>query len=1342
LTETDQHLGASGAAGSRPSSTTSFIDRAAAFTVHLYQLMAVAAFMAAVLLAISWLSDPFPGALYDRELNFVRAAPTGEKAAWDLYKQGVQGGDHLVSLDGVPVQVTADVRRILQAFIPGESVPVAIHGVNGVDRTLQVKLASFPPGDRSLYVVLPGFVGLLCLAASLWIFGVRRQGSGGRAFAVLSASLSIVWNSLFDLFSTHVMTYAWMLGTAIGAAALIDLGLTFPTESRFLAHRRYLHWTGYLVAVGLLVYAFFANGAVDVLAGPPPAFRVICAFAAVGVLAFTLLGLLQAYWDRSPVIKAAGRTSLTAMVLSAGPLIGWFLLSPPHALTFSPLWFLPTIFLPLLLGYSIARGRSGFGPNWARQGGLYLALSVCIVGAYALVITGLGLIFRTAMPFDSPLWIGGLVLILALLLNPLRGHLHDLLGRTLFRDGRAHAATLDKLTEELARARDLAAVSGSLRESLRSALSPALIHIFVYDGFSEQFVALPDENNRPTTDIRFGLGGVLAQHLNRERFAFALDDKAFPPALRADRSRLAVLGARLLIPLPSRERLAGWLALGPRVSGEAYTPRDLELLQSIADRVSAVIQRVQDLADLERRVQQTNAIGRVLQGVNITLKFDDALELIYAQTSKMMRLSDFHITLYDVQRDTFHVGFAVENNERVLQRENQRVPANLGLAPEVVRGGRPIITQDYGQECRARGVSPASDGIVAWMGVPLNAGGTSIGAVSVASRDTATAYTSGHVALLQAVADQATGAIVKARLLQESQERARQLSQLNDIARRLTSTLELEPLLQSIVEGSISVLGCEACVLYLVDEPASELVIRATAGAMPRSVVGRRVPIGSGMGGRVAQTGAPILDNQVQPEAGDILHETESGFVTLASLAAPLQIQERCIGVLQVMNRRDGLLFADQEQTLLTALAGQAAVAMENVRLYMLTDQELAARVEELSVMQRIDRELNASLESERAMRITLEWALRQSSADAGLIGILEDSALRVVAHVGYGQALSGAADQSIALSQPGFQEAMDTGLPQQRDFADGGAGGMLPGSGHQTLIPIRREASVIGLLVLEGMGSPREDLAFLSRLSDHAAIAISNAQLYDELRRANAAKSEFVSLVAHELANPMTSIKGYAEMLAAGNVGPITEMQANFLHTIRSNTERMATLVSDLNDNSKIEAGQLRLDFRTVDLALLVGDILQSSKQQIDDKEQTVEVDLPSNLPRVWGDPIRVGQVLTNLISNANKYTPQGGILAIGAETSRNVWDPNGAGQVVHVWLRDNGIGISVGEEPRVFQKFFRSEDPEAREVPGVGLGLNITRSLVELQGGRIWFESQHGRGTTFHFTLPVAEA
>ena len=220
-----------------------------------------------------------------------------------------------------------------------------------------------------------------------------------------------------------------------------------------------------------------------------------------------------------------------------------------------------------------------------------------------------------------------------------------------------------------------------------------------------------------------------------------------------------------------------------------------------------------------------------------------------------------------------------------------------------------------------------------------------------------------------------------------------------------------------------------------------------------------------------------------------------------------------------------------------------------------------------------------------------------------------------------------------------------------------------------------------------------------------------------------------------------MTAIKGYAELLAAGTVGPITESQANFLDTIRANTDRMSTLVSDLNDNSKIEAGQLRLDFRPLALAPLVAETLQSIRRQVDDKNQTVEVLLPPDLPEVWADETRLGQVLTNLMSNANKYTPEGGQLSIGAAASENHWDAAGANQVVHVWIRDTGIGIRPEDQSRIFGKFFRSEDPQAREISGVGLGLSITRSLVEMQGGRTWFDSEYGKGTTFHFTVPVAQ-
>src|SRR3972149_703225 len=183
---------------------------------------------------------------------------------------------------------------------------------------------------------------------------------------------------------------------------------------------------------------------------------------------------------------------------------------------------------------------------------------------------------------------------------------------------------------------------------------------------------------------------------------------------------------------------------------------------------------------------------------------------------------------------------------------------------------------------------------------------------------------------------------------------------------------------------------------------------------------------------------------------------------------------------------------------------------------------------------------------------------------------------------------------------------------PNQISLVSNGAKGILPTAHTQIVIPIRREAQVIGLLLLESTSDSQENLAFLNRLSDHAAIAISNAQLYDEVQRANVAKSDFVSFVAHELKNPMTSIKGYSELLAAGSVGQINEMQTNFLGTIRSNVERMSALVSDLNDNAKIEAGRLRLEYKPVDVADVVGEVVRSTKRQLDDKRPPMAFQLP----------------------------------------------------------------------------------------------------------------------------------
>jgi signal transduction histidine kinase len=164
-----------------------------------------------------------------------------------------------------------------------------------------------------------------------------------------------------------------------------------------------------------------------------------------------------------------------------------------------------------------------------------------------------------------------------------------------------------------------------------------------------------------------------------------------------------------------------------------------------------------------------------------------------------------------------------------------------------------------------------------------------------------------------------------------------------------------------------------------------------------------------------------------------------------------------------------------------------------------------------------------------------------------------------------------------------------------------------------------------------------------------------------------------------------------------------------------------------------------MRLDFKPQKAREVLDEIIRSMRKQLEEKGQEVLIDLPDDLPSVWADRTRFSQVMTNLVSNSYKYTPQGGKIRVFGEACDNQWAEGGAPHVVHFVVSDTGIGIGPDDQKKIFQKFFRSEDPKTREVPGTGLGLNITKSLVELQGGTIWFESEIGQGTSFHFTLPV---
>lgn len=1241
-------------------------------------------------------------------------------------------------------------------------------------RSLNQPLDSNPAGFTWThiiwFVILPYLLSWIYLGSSIWVFLVRRGDQAGRIYVILSTSAGISLATMISTILTGQFSWIWLISMAMAGGALFHLSLVFPNKGTLISRYPSLYWLGYLVPFVIIIVNIPQLAAKGMSASILNKIA-IAELSYIGLSAFVFLtSLLQCM--RKPSTSLAlrqARISLWGILLSGIPIAVWLLLLLlDPAYRSNNILLITLVFFPIFISYAILLTYKSKHDTLVRRMLIYALLSALTILAYILLVSGISIIFGGAIPNNHPVIIGSVVLFIAITLNPLRSRLENLIEDIFYQGEKIYQKRLQEFAQEITRKTDPESIYKLLRKYIIDTLSPELLHIFVVEPWSYHYVASVDDKGLPTSDLRFPPSSSLVEFLSEHNTPFVFEgyDSANLP-ISSEKSRLTLLGAKLVIPLPGQQQLVGWLAVGPRKSGESYHRSEIAYLESICNQAALAIERLQVISNLESRVREMDVLTRIAQGVNITLDFDNILELIYAQTILVIPTLDFRITLSNPDNGKNYYAFFVENNERLAYNENITIPPRQGLEGVVIQSRRGLVTADYSDECRNQGVIPNTPEIYAWIGVPLHDGSRTIGCISMGNREPAMVYTNQQLELLQAIADQAAGAIIKSQLLNETDRRARQLATLNEVGRSLTSTLEINSLLKQIMNSAVELLNCEAGSLFTVEPETQDIIIEVTIGPGASDTTGARISARSGVTGKVVETGQPVMINSLT-DLQDISPqlEADSGFYNRNLLAVPMKVKETVTGIIEVINKLDGTPFDEDDQGILSTFSSQAAIAIENARLYTQTDEALNARLEEMSVMQRIDRELNTSLDVTRAMRLTLDWSMRQTKSDAGLIGFVDKNDQSPIANIqviaSQGLTNEGQAVPPIVVFQA-VQKVIRDGHPLRSTFDPDhrpGSNTTSPGfippqpqsanerlssqAQSQIIIPIRRKSDVIGVFILESSSKDRyspDTTLFLTRLSDHAAIAISNAQLYEDLQAANIAKSEFVSLVSHELKTPMTSIRGYADLLAQGTVGPINEIQGNFLNTIRSNVSRMSNLVSDLADVSRIEAGKMRLEFGEVPITEIIHEVVNSTQALINEKEHVLELDLPSDSPLVWADHNRLIQVLNNLLSNANKYTPQGGTIKIVAGICKNEWDTRGAPLVVKVSVIDTGYGISPEEQIKIFQKFFRSSDPNIRDVPGTGLGLNITRHLVEMQGGQIWFDSQTNAGSAFHFTIPVAE-
>ncbi len=576
---------------------------------------------------------------------------------------------------------------------------------------------------------------------------------------------------------------------------------------------------------------------------------------------------------------------------------------------------------------------------------------------------------------------------------------------------------------------------------------------------------------------------------------------------------------------------------------------------------------------------------------------------------------------------------------------------------------------------------------------------------------------------------------------EEKVTQSERLAALYQISMRLGSTLDLQELLDRVIDAVIQLTHAERGFIVLVDE-WGRLKTMAARNVDSQPFVDDEIPVSRTIVQRVVATGEPILTSNAQDDARFADRASVIGYQFRSIMCAPLRARGRINGAIFVDNRMLAGVFGENDLELLSMFANQTAMAIDNARLFQQTDQALARRVEELALFQRIDRDLHESLDLAQTLDLVLDWAIRLTKADVGAVGVIDedqpliDDEPHVRLLVRTDEPDTAAIEYLLAMNHASLVQGVKSrravqlyDIPaEQSIFGDLVAA--------QLVVPVILDYEPIGIIFLETNKVTRfleEDVEFAKRLADRAAVAIGNSRLYQKLKDTIEARSTFVSLMTHELRLPLTSIRGYADLLSKELVGSLTEQQRSFVEIIRRNVIRMNELLSNLSDINRLESKRLPFDIQQFDWATVLEELLDSVRDRLEEKHQQLKFDRPSESAAATGDPTRCAQVVGFLVDNAHKYTPDGGEITVRLGSHR------ADGQLyVRVDVEDNGVGMTDDDRRRAFHQFFRSTDPPIREQVGWGLGLTVAQRLSEAMGGYIALTSTHGQGTTASVFLP----